>query len=285
MMNLAQVQSATNHPDQINAILVSNVGGPYQGAKHSQTVVKYLKTLLRGTTLQVHNDKEMLLFAANLIGSVFTTIFVGFGSFSIAAALLLIFLIFIMLAAERTQEMGVARAVGTRRRHLVQMFVFEGAAYDLVAALVGTLLGAGVGLATVGVMAARLKDIADISFFQLHHRIEPRSMIVAFCLGLLMTFVTVTISAWRVSRLNIVTAIRDLPPPPHPDAGLRSLWIQQWRYLVDAFRQLLHLRFHRTLKRLLWDGPIATLTFLWALVIRGPLAVCIGFALVRVSHR
>jgi putative ABC transport system permease protein len=284
IMQLWQAQSASDHPDQINAILVSNVGGPYQGASHSPTVVKYLKSQLGGTNLKVHNDKELLLYASSLIGSVFTTMFVGFGSFSIAAALLLIFLIFIMLAAERTQEMGVARAVGTRRRHLVQMFVFEGAAYDIVAALVGTLLGAGVGLATVGVMAARMKDIADIGFFQLHHRIEPRSMIVACCLGLLMTFVTVTISAWRVSRLNIVTAIRDLPPPPHPDAGLRSLWIQQWRYLADALRQLLHLRIHRTLKRLLWDGPIATLTFLWALTIRGPLAVVVGLALVRVSH-
>jgi putative ABC transport system permease protein len=284
LMNLAQVQSATNHPDQINAILVSNVGGSYSGSKHSQAVVKFLKTLVRGTNLQVNNDKEMILFAANLIGSIFTTIFVAFGSFSIAAALLLIFLIFIMLASERTQEMGVARAVGTRRRHLVQMFVFEGAAYDLVAALVGTLLGAGVGLATVGVMAARMKDITEISVFQLHHRIEPRSMIVAFCLGLLMTFVTVTISAWRVSRLNIVTAIRDLPPPPHPDSGLRSLWVQQWRYLMDALRQLLHLRFHRTLKRLLWDGPISTLTFLWALVIRGPLTILIGFAILRLNQ-
>ena len=63
LMNLAQVQSATNHPEQINAILVSNVGGPYSGAKHSQAVVKFLKTLLRGTPLQVNNDKEMILFA------------------------------------------------------------------------------------------------------------------------------------------------------------------------------------------------------------------------------
>jgi putative ABC transport system permease protein len=284
LMHLMQAQSAADHPNQINAILVSNVGGPYSGASHSQAVTKFLKTLVKGTNLQVHNDKEVLLYASNLIGSVFTTMFVGFGSFSIASALLLIFLIFIMLAAERTQEMGVARAVGTRRRHLVQMFVYEGAAYDLVAALVGTLLGAGVGLATVGVMAARMTDIADLSVFQLHHRIEPRSMIVAFCLGLLMTFLTVTISAWRVSRLNIVTAIRDLPPPPHSDGGLRYLWLQQWRILVDAFQQFLHLRFHRTLKRLLWDGPISTISFLWALVLRGPLTILIGIALLPLSR-
>jgi len=87
-----------------------------------------------------------------------------------------------------------------------------------------------------------------------------------------------------VSRLNIVTAIRDLPPPPNPDAGLRHLFVQQWRYLVDAFRQFLRLRPHRTLKRILWDGPISTLAFLWALVVRGPLTVLIGFLFLRASQ-
>ena len=70
--------------------------------------------------------------------------------FSIAAGVLLIFLIFVMLAAERRSELGIARAVGTRRGHLVQMFLFEGAAYDLAAALVGAVLGAGVAYADGG---------------------------------------------------------------------------------------------------------------------------------------
>ena len=68
--------------------------------------------------------------------------FTTFGSFSIAAGILLIFLIFVMLAAERRGELGIARAIGTRRGHLVQMFTFEGAAYDLIAAAVGAILGA-----------------------------------------------------------------------------------------------------------------------------------------------
>ena len=81
--------------------------------------------------------------------------FTTFGSFSIAAGILLIFLIFVMLAAERRSELGIARAVGTRRGHLVQMFLFEGAAYDLAAALVGAVLGAGVAYLMVAVMAGR----------------------------------------------------------------------------------------------------------------------------------
>ncbi len=281
LMPLEQVQAALGRSGQINTIVVSNVGDAYDGAEHSTAVTGLLRRLVQGTRLRVHNDKAMILFAAELIGSVFTTLFIAFGSFSIAAALLLIFLIFVMLAAERTREMGMARAVGTRRRHLIQMFVFEGTAYDLVAAAVGALLGAGIGLATVGVLARSLQGIAGIGGFRLQHHLEPRSVIVAYCLGLLLTFLTVTISSWRVSRLNIVSAIRDLPPPPNPDAGLRALFVQQWHYLADAFRQLLRLRPHRTLKRILWDGPISTLAFLWGLVVRGPLVVLIGFLSLR----
>ena len=69
------------------------------------------------------------------------SIFTTFGSFSIAAGILLIFLIFVMLAAERRSELGIARAVGTRRGHLVQMFLFEGVAYDMIAAAVGACSG------------------------------------------------------------------------------------------------------------------------------------------------
>ena len=74
-------------------------------------------------------------------------------SFSIAAGILLIFLIFVMLAAERRGELGIARAVGTRRGHLVQMFLFEGIAYDLLAAAVGALLGVAVAFGMVLAMA------------------------------------------------------------------------------------------------------------------------------------
>ena len=142
---------------KINNILVSNTGGPYDGKRYSAAVSGLLERSLPDGGLQVQKVKQLYLFGAELLGSLFTTMFIGFGSFSIAAALLLIFLIFVMLAAERKQEMGMARAVGTKRRHLVQMFVFEGTAYDLVAAAVGALLGAAVGLVAVGFWPEALK--------------------------------------------------------------------------------------------------------------------------------
>ena len=41
-----------------------------------------------------------------------------------------------------------------------------------------------------------------------------RTVIVSYALGVLLTFAVVSASAWRVSRMNIVTAIRNLPEPP-----------------------------------------------------------------------
>src|SRR5260221_6905892 len=45
-------------------------------------------------------------------------------------------------------------------------------------------------------------------------------------LGVVLTFVAVTITAWRSSRFSIVTAIRDLPDPVPPAPGWRTLLIQ-----------------------------------------------------------
>ena len=70
-----------------------------------------------------------------------TAIFIVLGLFTIAAGLLLIFLILVMLAAERRPEMGMSRAVGMKRRQLIESFMAEGMAYSLTSALVGAALG------------------------------------------------------------------------------------------------------------------------------------------------
>ena len=161
------------------------------------------------SSLTVRPIKAQLLELADQISSSITSIFVIFGSFSVIAGVMLIFLIFVMLAAERKPEMGIARAVGMKRRHLVQSFVYEGMAYDLVSALVGALLGIGVGLLMVTIMASIFADNSD--GFELTTSYTLRSFIIAYSLGVVLTFATVVVSSYRASRLNIVAAIRDLP--------------------------------------------------------------------------
>ena len=43
----------------------------------------------------------------------------------------------------------MSRAIGAERRHLVEMFAFEGLTYDLLAAAIGAVLGVAVAWAMV----------------------------------------------------------------------------------------------------------------------------------------
>ncbi len=172
-------------------------------------------------------SKASVVAVAEIGGVVFSTAFSVLGILSIVAGILLIFLIFVMMAAERRSEMGVARAIGMQRTHLVQMFVTEGMVYDLLAAALGVLLGLGISYAMVGFLGSLFNTAAEqlsgqSGIFRIRFHAAPTSIVVAYCLGVLFTFVVVTLAAWRVSRLNIVAAIRDLEEPPGP--ARTSLW-------------------------------------------------------------
>ncbi len=226
--------------------------------------------------LEVDDVKRDSLDQGELAASAFTTIFIVTGLFGIAAGLLLIFLIFVLLAAERKPEMGMTRAVGGQRRHLVQMFVFEGTAYDLAAAAVGV----GLGIATGYVLAASLgQAFAAQSDLVIRPYLTLRSLIVSYSLGMMMTFGTVVFAAYRVSKLNIVAAIRDLPEPPPLPTRLRDRLLAPFRVMGEGFRHLRRLRIGRAFWAFAVRVPLSLLGVLWAGVISGPLTLLLGLAM------
>ena len=102
----------------------------------------------------------------------------------------------------------------------MQLYLFEGLAYDLAAAAVGAALGVAVAFGMVFVMASAL-EFTDVAIKQ---DVQPESLIVGYGIGVLLTFVIVTLSAFRVSRLNIVAAIRNTPEPLQSKSRKRR-WI------------------------------------------------------------
>ena len=130
--------------------------------------------------------------------------FTTFGTFSIAAGILLIFLIFVMLAAERRGELGIARAVGTRRGTPRRDVHVRGSRLrPRSPPLVGALLGALVALGMVTVMASAFAAADEDEGLQIEFAVTLRSLVIAFALGMLLTLVVVAVSAWRVSVMNI----------------------------------------------------------------------------------
>jgi putative ABC transport system permease protein len=217
-MPLAALQAMTGNANRISAVVISNVGGVRDSFDATDAVVEKLKTSLVGQNLGVTPIKQDGIDAAKTFSSVFTGLFLVLGLFSIAAGILLIVLIFTMLAAERRSEMGMARAVGAHRRQLIQQFIAEGSGYAILAGLVGSALGV---LAALGIgysMGWLFGDFVDIT-----PHVTPRSLTVAYCLGVVITFLAVSGSSWKISRLNVVAAVRDLPDVPNARRRLRTL--------------------------------------------------------------
>ncbi len=224
MMPLGRVQELLGREGEINRVLVSNRGGVSDGEPLTEGIQERLANLsvIKGNGLELFPLKSEIIDFANEIASIFVTIFTTFGLFSIGVGILLIFLIFSMLAAERKSEMGMARGIGMQRSHLVQMFIAEGSVYSLVSAFVGSVVGVLVGFLLVTGVASAIAR-ADDGDFALTAAVTPRSVLVAFLVGSVVTFVTVAFAAWRTSRLNIVRAIRDIPEPQLARAGRRTL--------------------------------------------------------------
>jgi putative ABC transport system permease protein len=229
--------------------------------------------------LVVDDVKRDTLDIGEMAASAFTTIFIVAGLFGITAGLVLIFLIFIMLAAERKSEMGMVRAVGAQRGHLVEMFVFEGAAYDLAAAAVGVALGVAIGI----IIAVTLGQAFAGVGLAIRPSISVRSLLVSYSLGMLVTFATVLFSANRVSHLNIVSAIRDLPEPPRSPNYLRDRLLAPFRAIADGFRALFRLRPFRALRLWLVSLPGSLLRLVWLGFTKGPLTLLMGLLLTPVG--
>jgi putative ABC transport system permease protein len=215
VMPLANLQELTNQPDRLSAIAISNQGGVRDSLGAMPAVMERLTPALKGTSLGVAKTKRDAVDQAQTFAQLFTGVFLVLGLFSIAAGVLLIVLIFSVLAAERRAEMGMARAIGMQRRQLVEQFVSEGAGYAIAAGFVGAGLGA---LTAIGIGYGIRLLFGDFVPVQPH--VTLRSMVVAYCLGVVITLLTVLWSSWRISRLDVVAAIRDLPEEGETRQGL-----------------------------------------------------------------
>ncbi|MEU3447541.1 FtsX-like permease family protein [Streptomyces thermolilacinus] len=135
------------------------------------------------------------------------------GSFSIIAGALLLVNIFVMLGEERKSQMGMLRAVGMKRSRLIGSFTLEGAAYALLSVLPGVAIGVGIGWG-VAIVAAEIFRGWSVggSSIQIVFAVTLTSVLNGVAMGLLIAFLTILATTVRISRFNIIAAIRDLPP-------------------------------------------------------------------------
>ena len=189
-------------------VLVSNTGGVFDSTNAASALNVHVRTAgLPG--VEVVSEKQGTLDFAERQGSNFAELFGLTGGFIVIAGVLLLVNIFVMLAEERTHELGVLRALGLKRNHLVRTFGLEGNLYAITAAIAGSVAGIGVARVIVTV-TERIFSEGDRGA-RLRFAVTPSSVAAGFAIGLAISLVTVWLTSMRIGRINVIRAIRNAP--------------------------------------------------------------------------
>ena len=199
-------------------ILISNVGDVFSGAERSDEVAGELTAVLGRFDVEIGHWKANLLEDAKVEGDELTTLFAGIGSFAVIAGILLLINLFNMLAEERRTDLGVMRALGAKRNVVVRQLGMEGSVYALGAAIAGAATGLGVGW----IIMQFARSLLENDGLTLTFTAELSSLVLGALIGLAISLATVWITSIRISRLNIIRAIRDLPEPTTRKSRLRG---------------------------------------------------------------
>jgi putative ABC transport system permease protein len=226
-ITLSNAQTLIGVEGAINAVKVSNNGDIVEGGKNSDQAQAALEAAIADLgpeagaspeQFQVYTIKMDAVEASKSASDSLKDFLFMASSFTVVAGVMLIISIFSMLAEERKKELGISRAIGMRRASLVRTFMFEGVVYSLIAAALGTIVGLGIGYALVWSMLSNFGAAEAVDFYY-----QRSSLVIAFSGGALITIGTVVAASWRVSKLNIVRAIRSIEEPVMPKGTTRGV--------------------------------------------------------------
>jgi len=149
--------------------------------------------------------------------SFISTFLLVFAGVSLVVGTFLIINTFSILVAQRGRELALFRALGASRRQVSRSVLFE--------ALVIGFIGSTIGLALGFVLATGIKALfaaigLDLSGSPLIF--EPRTAIVAYLVGILVTAFAAYLPGRRASRIAPIEALRDDVAMPESSIHLRA---------------------------------------------------------------
>lgn len=157
--------------------------------------------------LQVSSVKIDSIEAAKESSALLSGMFVVFGSFTIAAGILLTITILLLLFEVRKNEVATLRALGLRQADARALFFFEGMVLATIGGAIGAIFG-GVLAWFVGAGFAQM--FASVGAIGFRYDWSLDSIVLGWCGGSILSFIVLWCLSWWNARLNIVKTLRDL---------------------------------------------------------------------------
>ena len=170
-------------------------------------------------SLSVRAVKLDALEQAEASSGVLSAMFLVFGSFTIAAGILLIITIVTMMIDVRQKEYATVRALGMTRSDLRYTTMVEGSIAATVGCAIGSLIGVGLAW-VIGIGFSTVFANAGADVFSFH--VDISSLLAGWFWGFHIAMMTLYGSALWSSRMIIVHALKNVPQrvPKHVPWGL-----------------------------------------------------------------
>ena len=167
----------------------------------------------------------------------FDVLFLLFSMFVIAAAVMLVALLFRLGIDQRAQQIGIFLAVGISRRRTLGMLDLEGLIVSALASLAG--VGLGIGYAALMLAGLRTWWLAAVvtPFLRLHFTpLTPLYLAGGYASGVMVAFVTI---AWSLYRTRRMPVRRLLAGQPYAESHLSAPVVRRinrpaWVMLIGA---------------------------------------------------
>jgi putative ABC transport system permease protein len=173
---VSNIQVKTKNPEEVDEI-TNVIPGKIQGVKviTQKSVIKKMTDMLSTIQIFVSSLGLIALLA---------------GSFGVINTML-------MSVYERTREIGILKAIGSRNTVIMKMFLIEAILIGLISSAMGCVLG----IIIIYTLPLTNDIMAPI--------ISPSIIGIAMILGLTVSVLAGIYPAWRASKMNIVEAIKN----------------------------------------------------------------------------
>jgi putative ABC transport system permease protein len=184
-----------NRNDYDTVVVKVNLG--VDSAVVKTTIEKQMNK--RDKVVTVMDSKATLATIFSAFGAV-TTFVTAIGGISMIVAGVSIFNIMMMSVTERIKEIGIMRSIGTQKREVMSMFMFEAAILGTVGSIIGGLLSILAGYAVSALLLNTTKYLFVWS--------SAIPIIEGVCFGIIISLACGIYPAWRAANLIPIDALR-----------------------------------------------------------------------------